>query len=331
MAIRPEAEYPGQTIPASAGYPGGSARNITVAGDGTGTPLERRWVNDLWGFLQSLLDAAGITASGVPDEVGASDYFDALNALYPAIARMVAAEASIVTLTTNLGLLAGELITEAATRLAADILRVVGPASATANALARYDSTTGKLIKDSTAILSDAGALSGLTDVTISGEVKHSTAQTVWRWINLGAARVDEINGAGYRSWKYDGATWLTDKALVSNNDCRLHLPIDAYINTGEKIVGISVEWNPGNGRASIARVNGNLIDPAGTLLETWYDAGAGLATITPTFTAGGHTVDRDSAGVGYRIYFQSGTSDANEDQITKVGLQIERTAIHEL
>ena len=39
---------------------------------------------------------------------------------------------------------------------------VVGPASATDNALVRFDSTTGKLIQDSGAILSDANALSGV-------------------------------------------------------------------------------------------------------------------------------------------------------------------------
>ena len=43
---------------------------------------------------------------------------------------------------------------------------VVGPASATDNALARFDLTTGKLIQNSIGILSDAGALSGLTDVS---------------------------------------------------------------------------------------------------------------------------------------------------------------------
>jgi len=35
---------------------------------------------------------------------------------------------------------------------------VVGPASATDNALARFDTTTGKLIQNSVGILSDAGA-----------------------------------------------------------------------------------------------------------------------------------------------------------------------------
>lgn len=56
---------------------------------------------------------------------------------------------------------------------------VVGPASSTANALARYSGTTGKIIKNSTATMTDAGALSlvggttgvpGLTVATVAGQ-----------------------------------------------------------------------------------------------------------------------------------------------------------------
>ena len=46
---------------------------------------------------------------------------------------------------------------------------VVGPASSTDNALARYNLTTGKLIQNSVGVLSDAGALSGLTLLTVAG------------------------------------------------------------------------------------------------------------------------------------------------------------------
>jgi hypothetical protein len=46
---------------------------------------------------------------------------------------------------------------------------VVGPASATDNALARFDLTTGKLIQNSVGILSDAGELTGLTSLNITG------------------------------------------------------------------------------------------------------------------------------------------------------------------
>lgn len=78
MAIIPSDTYPGQTLLSDPAYPHGKARNVTVSGDGTGTPLEATWLNDLWGFLQALLAEGGVTPSGNPDEVGASDYLTAL-------------------------------------------------------------------------------------------------------------------------------------------------------------------------------------------------------------------------------------------------------------
>ncbi len=45
---------------------------------------------------------------------------------------------------------------------------VVGPASSTDNALARFDGTTGKLIQNSVGILSDAGNLSGLNAIYVA-------------------------------------------------------------------------------------------------------------------------------------------------------------------
>jgi hypothetical protein len=81
MAIDPSAEYPGQVVTGDPGYPFGKARNVTVSGDGTGTPWEQRLANDILGFQQALLAAAGVTPSGVSDKVGASDYLDALTRL----------------------------------------------------------------------------------------------------------------------------------------------------------------------------------------------------------------------------------------------------------
>jgi len=48
---------------------------------------------------------------------------------------------------------------------------VVGPAGATDEAIARFDTATGKLLQDSVGILDDAGNLSGLADITLSGTV----------------------------------------------------------------------------------------------------------------------------------------------------------------
>lgn len=78
MAINPYSLFPTKTSAPSGDYPYGSARNVTVSGDGTGTPWDFRVLNDVWGFLQYLLNAAGITPSGVADNVNTSDYATAL-------------------------------------------------------------------------------------------------------------------------------------------------------------------------------------------------------------------------------------------------------------
>lgn len=44
---------------------------------------------------------------------------------------------------------------------------VDGPASSTDNAIARFDGTTGKLIQNGVGIISDAGAVTGLTNITL--------------------------------------------------------------------------------------------------------------------------------------------------------------------
>jgi hypothetical protein len=80
MALIPSANYPAQ-VDADVAYPYGKARNAGSYQDGTGTPLEQAWVNDIWGFLQALLDAGAVIPSGVADKVGASDYLTALIAI----------------------------------------------------------------------------------------------------------------------------------------------------------------------------------------------------------------------------------------------------------
>jgi hypothetical protein len=88
MAVNPRTTYAAQTVD-DANYPYGKARNVTVARDGTGTPLEKAWVNDLWGFLQSLLSAASIVPTNTPDQLGASQYLDAVKYLIANVAEDV--------------------------------------------------------------------------------------------------------------------------------------------------------------------------------------------------------------------------------------------------
>src|SRR5690242_4848736 len=80
MAIRPSVVYPGQ-VATDANWPHGKARNVLVLGDGTGTPLEQGWLNDLWGFLQALLTVASITPSDTADNISVSQYLQAIQYL----------------------------------------------------------------------------------------------------------------------------------------------------------------------------------------------------------------------------------------------------------
>jgi hypothetical protein len=73
------------------------------------------------------------------------------------------------------GNLAADNVQSALNELQTDIDgRVAGPASATDNALARFDLTTGKLVQNSSAILEDNGTLSGITDLKIYDSVAAS-------------------------------------------------------------------------------------------------------------------------------------------------------------
>jgi len=86
MAIDLSVVYPGQVDTGDPGYPYGKARNQSVVGDGTGTPMEKSLVQDFTGFLQSLLVAGRTTPNGTPDAVGASQYLDALKKLLQPLA-----------------------------------------------------------------------------------------------------------------------------------------------------------------------------------------------------------------------------------------------------
>lgn len=85
MAINPETQYPGKITASSANYPYGEARNITVPGDGTGTPWEAALVNDIFGMQQALLSEAGITPTGNPETAVASQYLNAMHTLNPRV------------------------------------------------------------------------------------------------------------------------------------------------------------------------------------------------------------------------------------------------------
>jgi len=78
MSISILTQYPGKVGPVVAGWPYGEPRNITAPGDGLGTPWEAALVKDIVGLQQALVTSAGITPSGTPDQVAASEYLQAI-------------------------------------------------------------------------------------------------------------------------------------------------------------------------------------------------------------------------------------------------------------
>ena len=78
MAINPNTEYAGRVTAPSSAYPYGSSKNETSPGAGDGTPYELARANDVLGMQQALLKSAGITPSGNADEVGTSEYVQAI-------------------------------------------------------------------------------------------------------------------------------------------------------------------------------------------------------------------------------------------------------------
>jgi microcystin-dependent protein len=105
MAIRIADEYV-NSHPADTDYPHGSFKNSTSPTSRDGTPLEAAWPNDIQGFLQGILAAGGVTPSGEPDTAVASDYLDALRAIFATAAQGAKADSA---LQTNTALVIGEL------------------------------------------------------------------------------------------------------------------------------------------------------------------------------------------------------------------------------
>lgn len=82
MAINIATQYPGQSNAASTDYPYGSGRDVSSPGAGDGTPFQQAWFNDIYGFLQAILQQGGVTPSGNPDTAVLSDYLTAMKALH---------------------------------------------------------------------------------------------------------------------------------------------------------------------------------------------------------------------------------------------------------
>ena len=199
---------------------------------------------------------------------------------------------------------------------------VVGPASATDNALARFDTTTGKLIQNSVGILSDAGVLTGLTGLTSSGNVTLSSlTATRVPYASTGGLLVDSANmtfngtrltvadlaDSGLTSGRVTYASSggaLVDSANLTFDGTTLALT--GLNNTGNTTIG--------NATADTLTVNA-LVNSNLLFTDNTYDIGASGATRPRNlFLAGSATLGAGATSAG-NITLQN---DVNAGQTAK-------------
>jgi hypothetical protein len=80
MAINLKTSYPGK-ITEDANNPNGTFKNRTSDALKDGTPYEKKWASDLWGFVSHILKKAGISPNGAEENETNSQYYDALESL----------------------------------------------------------------------------------------------------------------------------------------------------------------------------------------------------------------------------------------------------------
>jgi hypothetical protein len=185
---------------------------------------------------------------------------------------------------------------------------VVGPASATDNAIVRFDSTTGKLVQNSGVTISDANLLT-TTDLTVNDNT------------TLGSSNSDTVNFNARVASDINPATDNTYDLGVTGHEWR-NLNIDGEANI-DSLVADTADINGGTidataiggstaaagafttlGSSSTTTLNGTTIPASKTLVVT-TDKLSALAATTSAELAG---VISDETGTGALVFANSPT-----------------------
>lgn len=229
MALNIANKYPGKSGGATAAYPFGSAQNITTPGDQTGTPLEQSWLNDLFGFQQTLLDALGESPTELADAVGAYQYAKALMVTPPTVAAAVAAS-----------MVSGQAVLTKGYTAAADgghafyTVKTSGQATTDGDVvdeLANHTMTNGNVLVlqpvNRAVLIEQCGASSGDS----SDAIESAVSLAALRGLNVGTALPSSV---------LDRPLYFLDASV---NNVVLDFSVCDFSLTGVRTLGTEFDW----------------------------------------------------------------------------------------
>lgn len=200
---------------------------------------------------------------------------------------------------------------------------VVGPGSATDNAIARFDSTTGKLIQNSAVAVDDSGNLTGV------GTINGTSLSSLGGWslkysIDFGAIATSvDLTASGDTTYSVDGTNWVVlGTANVTSAD---------VVGADGAGTGVVVDFNSNNPGTWAFQMSALLTDLESTIdvnedlrIFVQYTSNADatfetvgarlLTTSTLSFTSGSGNLYAAGMGVGSspnRAYIERGTAEA--------------------
>jgi hypothetical protein len=176
---------------------------------------------------------------------------------------------------------------------------VVGPASSTDNALVRFDTTTGKLVQNSVGILSDTGAISGLTDVAASGNLTLSGGTA---------------NGVTY----LNGSKVLTSGSALTFDGTKL-----ALLSSSAAVLE-SIKSTSSTSQAALFQVNNDADVPfnIGVFGSTAGSFGV-LGASTPFISTNASTLNFVNTNASGAVVWGIGSSAAESMRLNSTGLGI--------
>ena len=201
---------------------------------------------------------------------------------------------------------------------------VVGPGSATNDALARFDTTTGKLIQNSTATLNDAGTITatafagpitgavtgnvtGNIDGIVGGTTPAAVTATQVDITAQGDLRLQDTTGGEYVALQAAGTTTsytvtlpaavatVTGQALTSTTG-----GVASWTTVGDAVLSADQTWS-GSQRGTLVTDNDGSFDlnggnnffctPSGNVTLTFTNHTSGQSGYILFDNAGGHTI----------------------------------------